>query len=334
MSSTEKPLISIIIPVYNVEKYLKECVQSVLFQSYSNYEILLINDGSTDSSKNLCNELKVQDNRITVYHKTNGGVSSARNLGINKAHGDYIIFLDSDDYWIGNDCLERLVAIAEANKADIVRGEYQRVDENGKITIAIRDKKKIENKILSSYEMLRYGIAGEFFGVLFLYRKQVICELRYNEDMIFLEDMDFLVRLFRKPLRCVYSSLCFYSYLQRNSSASNMANIQNIICSFKMSDKFFEYSSNIKGKIKHYYLYYGRMMYYWTLNTVSEDPYYTIRKEIICRCNLESLRLRLLSKTNIYFNPHYSIILVSSKLGIKLFRIKNFLVNKKKKLIG
>lgn len=92
-------LVSIIVPVYNVEKYLKRCMTSILEQTYSNLEILLIDDGSPDNSGNLCDEIQSTDERIKVYHKANGGLSSARNYGLERCTGEYIFFIDSDD-WI------------------------------------------------------------------------------------------------------------------------------------------------------------------------------------------------------------------------------------------
>lgn len=97
-ASKSFPLISVIIPVYNVQQYLRECVSSVLAQVYSNLEIILIDDGSTDESGKLCDELALSDERISVFHKTNGGLSRARNYGVEHCHGDWILFVDSDDY--------------------------------------------------------------------------------------------------------------------------------------------------------------------------------------------------------------------------------------------
>lgn len=93
------PLISVIIPVYNVEKYLSRCIESVLGQTYTNFEIILVDDGSTDNCPNICDEYASKDNRIKVIHKNNGGVSSARNIGILQSSGTWICFLDSDDWW-------------------------------------------------------------------------------------------------------------------------------------------------------------------------------------------------------------------------------------------
>lgn len=111
--------VSVVIPVYNVEKYLCECVDSVLKQTYSSYEIILVDDGSTDSSGSICDSYEIKDSRISVIHKENGGLSSARNAGLEIAVGKYVYFLDSDDY-ITAQTLEKLVETAEKENSDIV----------------------------------------------------------------------------------------------------------------------------------------------------------------------------------------------------------------------
>ena len=117
MEST--PLVSVIIPVYNVEIYLRECVDSVINQTYKNLEIILVNDGSTDSSGRICDEYAGLDNRVKVIHRQNGGPSKTRNAGLKKATGKYIYFLDSDDY-IENDTFAILVDTAETLNADLL----------------------------------------------------------------------------------------------------------------------------------------------------------------------------------------------------------------------
>ena len=112
-------LISVIIPVYNVESYLRECVESVINQTYENLEIILVDDGSTDSSGEICDEYLDKDSRITVIHQKNGGLSAARNAGLDACEGDYVYFLDSDDY-IDSNALSSLIDIAEKEKSDIV----------------------------------------------------------------------------------------------------------------------------------------------------------------------------------------------------------------------
>jgi len=112
-------MISVVIPVYNVEKYLAESVESVLGQSYTDYEIILVDDGATDSSGRMCDEFAQKDSRIRVIHQKNGGLSAARNTGLKAARGAYVYFLDSDDY-IEEYTLERLAALAESEQADVV----------------------------------------------------------------------------------------------------------------------------------------------------------------------------------------------------------------------
>lgn len=107
--------VSFILPIYNVEKYLSECVESILAQTYSDFEILLVDDGSPDNCPALCDEWARKDNRIKALHKTNGGLSDARNYGLDNAEGDYVVFVDSDDFWVNKDCLEHLMNVVDAH---------------------------------------------------------------------------------------------------------------------------------------------------------------------------------------------------------------------------
>jgi glycosyltransferase involved in cell wall biosynthesis len=115
---TNQPEISIIVPVYNVEKYLEKCLKSILHQIFSDFELILIDDGSTDSSGRICDEYLKRDSRIKVFHKENGGLSSARNYGIEKSTGKYIGFVDSDDY-IAKDMYEVLYNNLQRENADV-----------------------------------------------------------------------------------------------------------------------------------------------------------------------------------------------------------------------
>ena len=115
--------ISIIIPVYNVEQYIKNCLESVINQTYDNWEIILIDDGSTDNSKAIYENIAIKNDKIKIFKQTNKGVSAARNLGIEKAQGDYIVFLDADD-WIEKKFLERMLEVIENEDADIVQCNF------------------------------------------------------------------------------------------------------------------------------------------------------------------------------------------------------------------
>lgn len=135
------PKVSFILPVYNVEKYLEQCINSLLFQTYTLFEIILVDDGSTDDSSNICEEFCRKDNRIKAYHKQNGGLSDARNYGLKKATGDFVIFVDSDDYWTDGCSLDILVS--KSNESDLVYYGYKR---------KFGDKEILQNNINLLYD--------------------------------------------------------------------------------------------------------------------------------------------------------------------------------------
>jgi len=143
----KSPIISVIMPVFNVEKYLSKSVGSVLRQTYQNLEIILVNDGSTDNSPTMCDEYANQDSRVKVIHKQNGGQSEARNIGLEKATGEYIYFLDSDDY-IADTTIEECLTVAEREQVDFVFFDAECIFENesdrDSWDISYRRKRKYE----------------------------------------------------------------------------------------------------------------------------------------------------------------------------------------------
>ena len=172
-------MISVIIPVYNVEKYLCECIDSVLGQTYQDYEVILVDDGSTDSSGTICDKYAETNSRIKVIHRKNGGLSEARNTGFDAANGEYIYFLDSDDY-IRADALERMYEASKKTNADIYFFEAE---------VFYDDKENVDNSVLyerkSDYGTISSGKAAkkmmlenEFYTVVYLhlYRRQFLIE--------------------------------------------------------------------------------------------------------------------------------------------------------------
>ncbi|MGQ7324723.1 glycosyltransferase family 2 protein [Streptococcus suis] len=159
-----KPLISIIVPVYNVENYLDECIQTVLAQTYSNWELLLINDGSTDSSGSMCDDYARRDDRIRVIHKNNGGLSDARNAGIDNCTGEYITFLDSDD-GIREDFLETCLTTAIQHDVDIVIGHFFIWDENQQtFYYFVEQSQKDTIELISAQEALNRQVVWKNFN--------------------------------------------------------------------------------------------------------------------------------------------------------------------------
>ena len=132
-----QPLISVIVPIYNVEKYLRACVDSILAQNYSNLEVILVDDGSPDGCPAICDEYARQDNRVRVIHQKNGGLSAARNAGIDACHGDYLTFVDSDEF-IHPDYVDILLNTCKDTGCDVSIGKIQRVQNNGDLSLEDR----------------------------------------------------------------------------------------------------------------------------------------------------------------------------------------------------
>lgn len=176
-----KDLISVIIPIYNVEKYLRNCIDTVINQTYSNIEIILVNDGSTDSSLKICNEYKEKDNRITIINKENGGVSDARNAGLKNAHGKYICFVDSDDY-ISEKFVEKLYNTIILYNVKIALCNMERVDEVGKSI----SKKEIISQVIPGKKIIENLYDNNFWPVFV-----VLCNKMY--DITLFKDITFPV---------------------------------------------------------------------------------------------------------------------------------------------
>ena len=321
------PLVSIIVPIYNAEKYLDECIKSVLSQTYKEWRILLINDGSTDKSGVICDEYAKKDSRIKVIHKPNTGVSSTRNVGLDIANGKYVIFLDSDDFWYENTALEQLVETAEKYGLDVVRGEYKAVDHNGNDLFErpfIKEKLQLSNKILTTGQFYTRIMCGENFLVLSLFKRESIGNIRLNEKRSFLEDMEFYAELLLQPLRCMYIPTRFYAYRKNISSASNKPQIKNLIDSFYMCNVFNRYVEDaIDETLRGAYRYNSIMMYYWTLDTMSQTPYYEIRLNLIKDLSLTELNKRVCLWANSTKKFYPLPIYISPLFGIYYFRLKH-----------
>lgn len=221
-------MVSVIIPVYNTEKYIKKCLRSVVQQSYKELEIIIINDGSTDASLDICKKLAIEDNRIQIISIENSGVSKARNQGLLLAKGEYVCFVDADDY-IDRDYIEKYVKIAFETNADIVIGGILE-EKNGK-TVAIRNKnlviegkdcRKIVCSLLDckSDEKESYSPQVLGFSCCKLYKKTVISEISFPENIPVREDTIYNIEVLLKAKKIVISDLLGYHYNINISSAT------------------------------------------------------------------------------------------------------------------
>lgn len=258
-----QPLLSIIVPIYNVEQYLDRCIQSILNQTYQNLEILLVDDGATDCSGAIADSYAAKDKRIKVFHKENGGLSDARNYGLEHVTGDYILFIDSDDFIVNIMC-ERLITVASSNNADIVSCNYYiyRGDDDISIhTMSVQDDKRT----FTGMDMLRYYLLKtEPFDLNVVWNKIFKLDLfngvepvRFPKGRV-QEDNFTIFRLFLNANSIVTVNEPLYYYVQR--AGSIMANftrrfmIDTIESHMYMSDYLMNHCSSVKNELQLYLL--------------------------------------------------------------------------------
>lgn len=220
------PLISIIVPVYKAETFLVKCLESILNQSFTYFELLLIDDGSPDNSGSICEEYAKVDSRIKVFHKENGGVSSARNFGLDKATGDYVMFVDSDDE-IAASTLQKCYALASLNDIDLLQYSLTRnFDElgntyNSSLPMSVSD--------YIDKNLLMVGIGGSFI-------KRSIIEnhhIRFNETLKLAEDLIFIHTILANSKTCLRLFDLLYFYRDNINSSSNNRKTVDMIKSCK-----------------------------------------------------------------------------------------------------
>lgn len=219
MKDGTKSLISIIVPVYNVEKYLKRCTQSILNQTYKSLELILINDGSTDSCPQICDELAEQDSRIRVIHQKNAGLAAARNAGIEAALGEYIGFVDSDDY-VSKDMYQELLTALEENDADMSVCNFKYVGER-ETDFYDNTNLPIQDDVLTGMEVITKKLESDknWYWVIAcnkLYKRRLYSDIRYPVGKLH-EDEFVIHKLLLKCDIVAAVSKMLYFYLQRDS---------------------------------------------------------------------------------------------------------------------
>lgn len=240
--------LTVIVPVYNVEKYLHRCIDSILNQTFKDFELILVNDGSTDNSAQICEEYSQKDKRIKVIHKQNGGLSSARNVGLDIAEGEYIGFVDSDDY-ISHNMFNELYQKIRKHNADLAICNFLYIKED---ELFSNTYEKLD--IVEEFEGLEiinqlYQSKGTQFVVAWnkLYKKKLFNQLRY-EDGFLHEDEYIIHKILYRCEKVVYSPRSMYYYVQRNGSIMNTTNNKksiDIVRAFEDRVKFFRKINNL-----------------------------------------------------------------------------------------
>lgn len=280
-----KDLVSIIVPVYNVEKYLKKCIDSIKNQTYDNLEILLVDDGSTDNSGKICDLYSKKDRRIKVIHKENGGLSDARNCGINIISGEYLTFIDSDDF-IDNDYIKTLLTIAKKNNADIViSGLFNYYENENNInnnltnyTESVVSKQKIYEKMF-----LQRGV--DVNATAKLYKSYIFDKIRFPKGKLY-EDIQIIDKTIEAANVIVETNYKGYYYLQRKGSIMYGKMSSDRLILETTTKKLIEFISqrypDIKESIikRHIYCCFhllGRSI----MDKNYKDVTYSLRKEIL-----------------------------------------------------
>lgn len=249
-------LISIIVPVYKVENYLEKCIKSIINQTYKNIEIILIDDGSPDNCGMICDKYAKNDDRIKVIHKKNGGLSEARNYGIESSTGEYIMFVDSDDYIDKNMC-EQLLIAAQKYNTDITMCEIYEIKGNKKYasTISNLERNKVLNGITVMKEFfLRYAI--ELYASWNkLYKRELFfleTNIRFPVGELY-EDMFIDYKLYYASKRIIIIPYKFYYYVQRKDSITGVKyTIKHINSRLNYIKTLEEFSKNVNIDIKKY----------------------------------------------------------------------------------
>lgn len=311
----EKELISIVVPAYNIEKYIGRCLDSILSQTYSNIEIIVVNDGSSDKTKEIIDEYASADKRIIAIHKDNGGVSSARLRGIQESKGDYIGFVDGDDV-IDADMFEFLLNNLKGYSADISHCGYVMEFPDGHKDYYYNTEKKV---VQNNYEGVFDLLTGKFVEpglVNKLYKKEIILYfqknkiwdggIRYNEDVL----MNYI--LFSKANKSIYEDKCKYHYvLRKGSAATSKPNKRKYEDPMKVVQTIYIYEKRKELSELAYRRYIRCLM-----NCCVQNDYVDLKKESKKQLRIElsnqkyhlSKKEKVMSYGIVYVEPIYMIV--------------------------
>ncbi len=230
MEEIRKKCISVIVAIYNMENYLERCIQSILSQTYDNLEILLVDDGSTDRSGRICEKYQKKDSRIVWLQKENGGVADARNYGMARNHGEFIAFVDPDD-WIEEDFFEKLIMQIEDNQADIACIGFDYVNDHG----SWLPEHQVKNVTMNQKQCLRRLCENRWFTSHLwnkLYRREVFENIRfpYGENY---EDISVMHEVIKNADVVVCSNTILYHYFMHSASIIHVMSVKNELDNFR-----------------------------------------------------------------------------------------------------
>ena len=265
-------LISIIVPIYNTEKYLRQCLDSIINQTYTNFEVLLVNDGSTDSSGMICQEYLENDSRFRYFEKENGGVSSARNLGHERSGGAYITFIDSDE-WVEPNHLEALLKGIKENNADIAVSKHKSFNTEDDLFYFpaysnqnqndLCIKKKQIRPFLELFPKLNY-LTHDFACIASkLFKKSLTQNLFLDEKLPQSEDLDYFFKLYLRSESIVYIDEVTYIYVQHGQNASHHPSETSALCDIKVYWNMLDFINELNIPNYYYLERIKHLLSYW-----------------------------------------------------------------------
>lgn len=290
-------MLSIIVPIYNVENYVEQCIESILEQTYKQYELILVDDGSEDRSGEICDKYKKINNNIVVIHKKNGGLSDARNAGINQSSGRYLMFIDGDDFLYDNKCLEKIAKMIENTEADII--QYKMVYLYGKKFVKLRDVNDIN--YLSKYEALKELNKRGNISVSAcdkIVKSNIIKENKlFFEKGMLSEDIkwSYNLYLFVKSIKIFNEDIYVYRQ-QRPGSISTSNSKKSLEDIYKIINYWLDYKYENKDIQELYY----NMITYWYLIIRTKYPYKFYSKEL-------KKNFKELDKLVLLYNQNYKV---------------------------
>lgn len=251
------PKISVIVPVYNVEKYLNKCIESILNQEFVDFELLLINDGSKDNSGKICDQYALHDSRIQVFHTSNKGVSFARNLGLKSAKGKYINFIDADD-WIENNTFLTISEFIQTNDIDIIQFGYKKIyptfdeDYNQKYSLFFDSLTKYADSNCFQYTVSTYFI-----------KRNIIQDnrIQFSEGIKYAEDQEFIIKCLSFSNSIQILPDLFYNYrIRENSAMTNKSNLNRATDHISVTQNLLNYQNQIPEKALLFFNKYTRQV--------------------------------------------------------------------------
>lgn len=311
-----KPKISIIVPIYNVERYINRCINSILNQTFTNFELILVNDGSLDRCGEICNKYEKKDSRIKVIHKSNGGVSSARNIGIDNASGEYIGFVDPDDY-IDENMYEVLYKTIKNSNSDIAISSFSYIINGNEKPQDISNNKIIFNKdeAIKNYFDMIYPFNCSFMWNK-IFKKELFDGVRLNTSILVQEDTEIMIRLYSKSKRVVYIGQPLYFYELRDGSVTSNTISKAKITTEKAFLEIYNYTTenlsqfNSKALLNYISYYFNIIIEIIKNYDEYERDYYILKDKL--KINYKEVLID--KKIPIKYKFHSSLILFSPKL--------------------